>query len=157
MVLSVPFLYKTHGRNLANQHTNCCHITGYFFFCQTLNLEHTNVLSLQSIVYALPFNYSFKKIPHIPIFLLSQLQYNDREEAGCRKRLFTQSSAVPSFQSKTCGCEELRLQRERAKDEETQPRSYQGLRYWSILIQTHQHLFFPPPFQLHIFKQLLFF
>lgn len=68
MVLSVPFLYKTHGRNLANQHTNCCHVTRYFFFCQTLNLEHTNVLIYSQLSMLFHLTILLKKFHISPYF-----------------------------------------------------------------------------------------
>lgn len=51
------------------------------------------------------FHLTVLKIPHNPIISSVPLQYNDREEERWLRQLSKQFSAVPSFQSETCGCE----------------------------------------------------
>ena len=49
------------------------------------------------------FHLTVLKIPHNPIISSVPLQYNDREEERWLRQLSKQFSAVPSFQSETCG------------------------------------------------------
>lgn len=102
MVYQFHFLYKTWEKPSQSPY-NCCHMKRNFY--QTSSLRTYKCFFYHVYSNCLCFSTQlFLKFHMSPSFLLSQLQYSDREEERWLKPLSKQFSAVPSSRSETCGC-----------------------------------------------------